>query len=234
MIAKQIDEINVHKTTIIQKDEEITLKDDKIDQLMAQINKTTAAIMAQNDKIIGQNTDLRQTVGAINAKNDELLGRVEDLGDEVVDLKENVGDLREALEEKAIISTMLPKNTGKHARFMVVLKRYGASAEIHMISKQSAAMRQERNFMVKCDHTILIEPFYIANGIDYRNNVNESLNDEWKTLQDGNKVYRSPRYFDIRFGVTKINWYSNNILSMERIIEICHEVKSETQAVPDV
>ncbi len=154
------------------KEEVLKIKDDKIDKLQTTVESQTKKIDLQSAeiaKLLGYAKDTKSTL-------DETKATLEDVQDDLYETKETVEIAKSYLAEKSFTSTMNPKDENKHHFFAATMVSINETKVVKFISGQKAYVDSKIRDRVKLDqHDIILQPFYNANGVDLRHNVQEEF-----------------------------------------------------------
>ncbi len=140
-------------------------KDDKIDELIREMKIQTVEM-----------NELKQMNMELLINSQKTLNKLDDVSDELTETKETVQVAKSYLEEKSFTSTMNPENEQLHHYFAATETANEHQTEVKFVTGHKGYVeKQVLRHRTDSDGELAIEPFYIANGIDLRNNMFEEF-----------------------------------------------------------
>lgn len=141
-------------------------KDDKIDECIKKIDQQSQKIDQQSEQIaelLGYAKDTTQTLHEVQ--------------DDLTETKETVKIAKEYLQEKSFTSTKNPSDKNKHHYFAATTYLDDSRNQVvKFVSGQKCYVDKTiAKYVEQHNHKIIIKPFFNANGIDLRHNVNEEF-----------------------------------------------------------
>jgi hypothetical protein len=134
-----------------------------------------AKIMFMKDDKIDK---LQHTVEVVVNQNNKIVALAEAQGIKLDILKDYNEAIYNHLDDKSFHSTKVPKNPRKQSTFVVYIKDTANGKKFKLVSGQAPYIKKTMNEYEDDDYEIAVEPFYIANGIDLKNNINDMLREK--------------------------------------------------------
>lgn len=168
-------------------------KDEKYDKFVEESKKRHEELLNSNKK---QSEEIQELLEYAK----ETVHTLHEVQDDLIETKEEVIVAKSYLEDKSITSTLNPTNDNLHHYFAATTYILNDIQVIKFVTGQRAYVdRIIANNVLNKNHTIIIDPFYNANGIDLRQNVyaeyikrrDERINEINTTNQENDKLYNN-------------------------------------------
>lgn len=185
-IRKLLGYAKVTKSTLDQTKEDLSNTKASLDQTKEDLSDTKATLDQTKEDLIETKTalyevqddyaDAREELDEIQDEFEETRETLAEVHTELVETREIAVTAKAFLEEKSFLSTMNPSDESKHHYFAATMIKLGdETVVVKFVTGQRGYVNKTIEARRALGHSVLIEPFFNANGIDLRHNACEEF-----------------------------------------------------------